>query len=361
MRRGPYDRLMTWPVLRTVLGVLVLVQAISFAEAFTGNLETMLRIGGRITDFLALQLYEMPATLPLALPAAIGVAVYTALARARSEGLLIVLASAGVQPWRLVGFAVAIGAAAAALSIVVTSEVLPRFKLAERALLHEVTTLARIDALDSAEVGLVIRDLPGLTLIFGADDRLALAGSAEVLVLNHDAWLWNYAQADAARAEQNGPDGTIALQLIGAQAYTLPGETRYGQYDVEQITLSFPSTDYLPSFDATLRADEIPRLSCQWSTALTCPPGVLGGIIQGALLSVVASLCALLAAAHPRVAFLPGSGLLLGLAAPVAANVAAQSGAALVPGGAAAILGAVALCALLLSKLSMARLTRPMR
>lgn len=361
MRRGPFERLMTWQVLRTVLGILLLVQAVSFSEAFTGNLETIVRSGGQIADFLKLQLYEMPDTLPLALPAALGVAIYTVLQRARREGLLIVMSAAGVQPSRLIGFALAMGTATATLSTVVTSEVLPRFKLAERILLHELTTLTRIEALDSAGVGLSIRDVADLTLIFGANDRLALANTAPVLVLNHGAQLWNFAQADAARAQRSGPDATIDLQLVGAQAFTLPGKARDWQFNLEQITVPFPSADYLPNFDARLREDEVPRLQCQWSPELICPPDGMQEILQGALLCIVASLCALLAAAHPRAGVLPGSGLLLGLAAPVAANVLSQSGAPMVPGGAAVILCAIALCILVMALLSLKILTRPNR
>ncbi len=359
MRRGPIDRLMTWPVLRTVLAVLLLVQAISFAEAFTGNLETVLDLGARVTDFLRLQLYEMPDTLPLALPAALIVGLYSTLIVARREGALVVLTAAGIRPLRLLALALSFGAVGAGLTLTVTGELLPRARLAERALLHDMRTFARIEALESSDFGLVIRDVPGITLIFGANDRLALAEEAEVLMINHRATSWRFAQAAAARAVRGDESEAPSLRLDDAHALGLPGEGGFGAFSANEMIFAFSSEEYFPPFDANLRAPEVPRLTCLADPDLPCPDGAWSELARGALLAPIAAFFALLAVAFDRALWIRGSGLVLALAGSVLADVLTRAAVAATP-LAAPILAVLLIAAtIFLLARHQARLIRP--
>jgi hypothetical protein len=340
-RRSPFDRLLRRPVALIVLGVLALVQAVTFAEAFTGNLETVLRYGARISDLLLLQLFEMPDTLPLTLPLALGLGLYLAIAAARAQGALVALAAAGVAPLRLMVFALTAGAIGGAAIVAVTGEVLPRARFAERALLHEMQTYSRLNALDSAAFGLVIQEVPGLTLIFGANGTLALADTDEVVLINHrEGQGWRYAHAASAEAIRPDPMSVPTLRLIDARAYGLPGAGGYGTFRAEEMTVGFASEDYLPTFDDRRRPAEIPQLTCLAMAIQSCAPSAWTDLLRAGLMAPLAAFLAVAGIVADGLLRLRGMGLILAMTATVASDMAMRAafGAGLGAGLGAAVL-----------------------
>lgn len=138
MLLGPVTRLLVVPAISRLLLLLALVVAVFLAESFTNLLEEALRNDGGSLDVVWLLMLKTPEIIDLALAIGVLIAVYFSVLDARNRGELVILATSGVRWIRVLGFALCLGIAGGALSIVVAGYIVPKARYAERIALAQL-------------------------------------------------------------------------------------------------------------------------------------------------------------------------------------------------------------------------------
>lgn len=301
----PYFRLTLRPILATSAVILALVEIVFLSEQFTGLMESVVKSGGSALDLVKLLLWEVPAILDLALPAALLVGVHSAVGRARREGELVVLTAAGAPVRGLVLGVLMIGLAGGALSFAIAGVVAPAASYAQRVSLHALTVRhiqQRISQPGESGMTFAAREVDFVAT--GAE------GEPPSLMVRRppDSRPWRY--AFAGDWEVTGPDaeerGNFRLGQVTAIGDLPPlggteAELRLNRMAAGSVDVGFEMDDILPVLDRTPREDERPlvpglqTLMAGMALEEVTDPARVARIWARALLVPAAALLALLA------------------------------------------------------------------
>ena len=138
-------------VLRLVLTVIALVEAIFLAERFPMVFRDVLKNNASGLDAAMIFACSSTQIFDLALPIAILVAVYMTTVRMREDRELLVFAAAGIGPFRLLALALIIGATALASSLLVSSAIDPISRYAQRVILFDAEFRALKEGINTGQ------------------------------------------------------------------------------------------------------------------------------------------------------------------------------------------------------------------
>ena len=253
--KNAFAKILLRPILLQAGGILALVLAVFLAEILTSNLEAVLHLNGSALDVAVLLALSVPEILDLALALAVMVAVFLSVREAGRRGELLVVAGAGVPSRKLVLFVVQIGLCGAALSLLVSSVVLPSANYAKRAFEHslEVDYITRSfrQEVDNPPV----QSTSGYQFV-AAGFEAANESSGPFLVVREDLetnFGWRYAVARGWRVAPPDGERKATLQLddpVGFGFLTERGGNTLGRFDVNAFEAEFDVVDAYPVFDA---------------------------------------------------------------------------------------------------------------
>ncbi len=129
---NPTIRILALPILRRLLLILAVIEAIFLAESFTTLLEETLRHNGVAADVFILLLFKTPEILDLALAIGMLVAVFFVVTDARNRGEMLILASSGVRWSRIIRLVLFVGCIGGLMSFVTAGVLWPMTKYAGR-------------------------------------------------------------------------------------------------------------------------------------------------------------------------------------------------------------------------------------
>lgn len=211
----PLTRLLARRTTRTVVALLVLVEAIFLAESFTTILEEAVRNGGSVFDVALLLALKLPEVIDFALPLAIMLGLYVALTAARDANELIVCAAAGV-PWtRVPLFAGGVGAIALCISLLFAGILTPMSSYALRLSLTGLKARLVVQEITAPGQRNSLRNLEGRTIIATpSQDPDTQRGN---LFIYHPEPVdgWRISQADDWTAVGPNDQGGYAVQMHG--------------------------------------------------------------------------------------------------------------------------------------------------
>ncbi len=212
------SRLLGKRTLRTVLGLLVLIEAIFMAESFTTLMETVVRNGGSVWDLALLLSLKTPEVIDFALPLALLIGIYFAIIGAREENELIVCAAAGVSWTAIPRFALLLGLVGFVASIVVAGYLTPAAKYTQRIATHYLESKRIIAEITDPSPKNTIRQIDGRTIIATPPDtETAVRGN--LLIFEPDRGDgWRVSQADDWTV-QEGEDGAYVVVLKSFRDY----------------------------------------------------------------------------------------------------------------------------------------------
>ncbi len=211
--RGPLTRLLARRTVRTVLGLLLLVEAIFIAESFSTIMERTIRNGGTAWDLSRLMLFKMPEVVDFALPLALMLGLYFAISGARDDNELVICATSGV-PWtRIPAFAMVVGTLGLCLSLIFSGILTPLSTFAMRLSLVDLQSRLVLQQLREPGQRTIVRSHDGQTVIATPSrDPRAERGNLFLYKPEPDGG-WRVKQADDWSA--TGPDerGNYAIRM----------------------------------------------------------------------------------------------------------------------------------------------------
>lgn len=138
-------------VLRLVLTVMALVEAIFLAERFPMVFRDVINNNANLLDAGLMFACSSTQIFDLALPIAILVAVYLTTIRMREGRELLVFATAGIGPFHLIALASMIGFAALSVSMLVSSGIDPSARYAQRVILFDAEFRALKEGINTGQ------------------------------------------------------------------------------------------------------------------------------------------------------------------------------------------------------------------
>lgn len=146
-----YIRSFVSSVLRLVLAVMALVEAIFLAERFPMVFRDVINNNANLLDAVLMFACSSTQIFDLALPIAILVAVYLTTIRMREGRELLVFATAGIGPFHLMALALVIGVTALAGSLLVSSAIDPTARYAQRVILFDAEFRALKEGINTGQ------------------------------------------------------------------------------------------------------------------------------------------------------------------------------------------------------------------
>lgn len=218
MRANPISRLLGKRTLRTVLGLLVLIEAIFMAESFTTLMETVVRNGGSVWDLALLLSLKTPEVIDFALPLALLIGIYFAIIGAREDNELIVCAGFGVSWTAIPRFALLLGLVGFFASVLVAGYLTPAAKYTQRIATHYLESKRIIAEITDPSPKNTIRQIDGRTIIATPPDT-ETAERGNLLIFEPDRGDgWRVSQADDWTV-QEGEDGAYVIVLKSFRDY----------------------------------------------------------------------------------------------------------------------------------------------
>ncbi len=270
---GPLTRLLTRRTLRTVLGLLLLVEAIFIAESFTTIMEQTVRNGGSLWDLAVLVALKSPEVVDFALPLALVLGLFFAIQGARDDNELVICATSGV-PWtRIPAFAATIGAIALCVSLVFAGILTPLSAFAHRLSLFHMETRLVLRQLQEPGQRTIVRTIDGQTVIATPSNDPGAERGNLFLYKPEPGGGWRVNQADDWSAIGPDADGNYVVRMrtfresSGTSGGTEtasqrePGEVRQllggVSVTVSTVTMDLKTEDLLRAADTTRRRDEL--------------------------------------------------------------------------------------------------------
>lgn len=146
-----YIRSFVGSVLRLVLAVMALVEAIFLAERFPMVFRDVINNNANLFDAILMFACSSTQIFDLALPIAILVAVYLTTIRMRESRELLVFATAGIGPFHLMALALIIGVTALTGSLLVSSAIDPTARYAQRVILFDAEFRALKEGINTGQ------------------------------------------------------------------------------------------------------------------------------------------------------------------------------------------------------------------
>ncbi|MDJ0628262.1 MAG: LptF/LptG family permease [Rhodobacter sp.] len=189
-------RLLRRRTMRTVYGILLLVEVIFLSDTFTSVLERAVSNGGNALDVALLLVYRSPQMIDFALPLALMLGVYFAVTAARDDNELIICAGAGVRWTRIPVYALWVGFLGFVASLLLSGFLIPMSVFAMRLTMHELQARYVIEQLTEPGPSNAIRQFEGRTVI-ATPSQDPTAERGNIFVFNPDAdGNWRVSQAD---------------------------------------------------------------------------------------------------------------------------------------------------------------------
>lgn len=320
---GPMVRLLRRRTMRTVYGILLLVEVIFLSDTFTSVMEGALSNGGSALDVLLLLSYRSPQMIDFALPLALMLGLYFAITAARDENELVICAGAGVRWTRIPVYALWVGALGFVASLLLSGFLIPLSKFAQRLTMHELQARYVVEQLTEPGPNNTIRQFDGRTVI-ATPSSDPDANHGNLFVYNPDGrGNWRASQADDW--EVIGPDENRGYQLrlegfrdytgasgrpedaagdIASAAATGGPTMDFARLNVRTVTLDFELSQVVNATDAARRSQE--RLLFEIGLGLPLaiggesvaePSRQFGEMLARALLCPIAALIAVAGAA----------------------------------------------------------------
>lgn len=158
-------RLLTRRTVRTVLGLLLLVEAIFLAESFTTIMEQTIRNGGSALDLGYMLLLKSPEVIDFALPLALMLGLYFAITTARDDNELVICAAAGVSWKRIPAFAGAVGMVGLVASLIFSGLLTPLSAFSLRLSLYDLQARLILQEVNQPGQRNSLRTIEGQTII----------------------------------------------------------------------------------------------------------------------------------------------------------------------------------------------------
>lgn len=312
------SRLLAGRTLWLLIGLIALIEAIFLAESFTTLMEIVVSNGGSVFDTGLLLILKAPQIVDFALPLVLLIGLYFAITGAREQNEFIVCAAAGV-PWtQIPGFAVKVGVAGFALSVVFAGYLTPLANYVQR---------LEIRALETRRALAEITEPAPKSSMRRIQDRMVIASPpaspelerGNLFVFEPDKGEgWRVSQADDWTVVGPAEDGGYSIRLKSFRDYAgVSGTTeatgaddddafrrqvRNMRMTVRSLALDFRMESVVSAIDETRRANE--QVLISWDDVAGAgaagAPVIdrrLGEVLARALLCVYAALAAVAAAA----------------------------------------------------------------
>lgn len=312
---GPMVRLLRRRTLRTVYGILLLVEVVFLSDTFTSVMESAIANGGNAFDVAVLLAYRSPQMIDFALPLALMLGVYFAITAARDDNELVICAAAGVRWLRIPVFAAWVGFLGFLASLLLSGFLIPISIFAMRLSMHELQARYVIEQLNDPGAGNVIRQFEGRTVIATpSSDPDAEHGN---IFVYHPEGGGNWRVSQADDWSVIGPDAENGYQVRmkgfrdylggpggpgnarGEDGARAPGTLDFATLNVRTVTLDFELSQVVDAADTARRGQE--RLLYQIGLGLPLtiggesvaePSRQFGEMLARALLCPIAALIA---------------------------------------------------------------------
>ncbi|MDJ0824366.1 MAG: LptF/LptG family permease [Rhodobacter sp.] len=265
-------RLLRRRTMRTVWGILLLVEVIFLSDTFTSVMERAVSNGGNALDVALLLLYRSPQMIDFALPLALMLGVYFAITAARDDSELIICASAGVRWQRIPVYALWVGFLGFVASLLLSGFVIPMSFFAMRLTMQDLQARYVVEQLTTPGPSSAIRQFEGRTIIATpSSDPDAERG--HVFVYNPEAnGAWRVSQADDWTVVGPNADDGYQIQLEGFRDYIADRSAPeigqepadggratldFATINVRNVTLDFEVSQVVEAADEARRGHEL--------------------------------------------------------------------------------------------------------
>lgn len=246
-----------------VLGVLGLILVIFIAESFTTLMSQVLDNNGSVWRLAGLLLLKTPEVIDFALPIALTLGLYFAVAGARDDNELVICAAAGTSWATIPIFAATLGMAALCISLLFSAVITPSSSYMMRLSFHamEIDGIAR--KIEGDGPASFIRSLDNRTVIATpSPDPDAKRGNLFLFQEERDG-RWRFDQARDWSISGASPDDGFRVTLEGYRTYSgRPGSAEaapiatvsggggvtfgLGNIKVSNLTVDIRSEEVLP-------------------------------------------------------------------------------------------------------------------